>query len=419
MNAKSPDDEELRRQFEAALGQSQDQPEPAPAPPGEEEDDGPRSQKGVVSGIAGHEVFVEFGPRVQGVLPITEFDKVPQVGQQFEFTVVDDSEDLWVLSLAEARRLATWKEIDVGRWVTAQVTGHNQGGLELALGPVQAFLPLSQLGMREVEDLTTLHGQSLVCEVIEVNPAKGRVILSRRKVLDEEKRQSRESSMAQLKVGQLVRGTVEKIEPFGAFLRIANGVTGLLHVSNMAHRRIQHPEEVVKEGEVLEVQVLDITDGGKRIGLGRKQLEAHPWDGIEGRYKVGQLVQGKVTRTESYGAFVELEPGVEGLLHASQLDIQRVRRVQDVVSVGGEITVRVTDIDPDGQRMSLSRLSERGSVLGSEEDLAEAEYRAGDSAVFREGQAPSSGTNLGDLLRQSLEGGGEKPKNRPKGKKRR
>lgn len=397
--AKNTDDE-LRAQFEAAMNRqaspSRDAPaedESPPPGPGEEE-----FRRGTIAGISGKDVFVDLGERDQGVISIDEFDSPPHVGQSFEFGIVDFADDLFTLSRKEARRLESWQALEVGKWVKARVTGTNSGGLEVKVGPIDGFIPISQVDTAQVEadDLTAKVGEVFVCEVTQVDERRDQVVLSRRKVLDSERRKKKEESLTTLSVGKVVRGTVEKVQDFGAFVEIGAGITGLLHVSNISHQRVEDPTTVLKEGDVVEVEILKIEDGGKRISLGKKQLEAHPWDGIEERFAEGRVVEGTVTRLAEFGAFVEIAPGVEGLLHISQLGVDRVRRVESVVKKGERVAVRIQSIDPESKRMSLSRLTDQGVVIGSEDDFGDEVPEAPPPP------AANRGTNLGDLLREAM-----------------
>ncbi|MEW6744955.1 MAG: S1 RNA-binding domain-containing protein [Planctomycetota bacterium] len=363
---------------------------------GEDEDE-PHIAAGVVVSISGEDVFVELGPRTQGVISIREFDPPPRVGETYEFSMVSVKDELWTLSRKDALVRATWKNLVVGHAVKATVSGQNRGGLELTIGPVRAFMPISEIALERVEDLAPYLGQTMLCEIIEVSRGAKKVVLSRRAVLEHEREQAREKTRAALAVGKVVTGRVEKIEPFGAFVDLGGGITGLLHVSNISHQRVKDPADVLTVGQQVEVQILSFEQDGKRIGLGMKQLAADPWHEVQQRYKADQIVTGRVTRIVDFGAFVELEPGVEGLLHFSQISPERVRAVGDAVQEGAEVTVRVVDVDPKKRRLSLSRLTARGALIGSEE-LVSAE-KVKDYGQ----QGPSSGTNLGALLREALE----------------
>ena len=340
------------------------------------------------------------GPRMLGVISSNEFEEEPKVGETYDFSLrgKERDSDLYLLSRKEALTIAKWDAIEVGNLVKAVVTGQNTGGLELKIGPLPAFMPASQVDTKRVENLSSKIGEAMLCEVLEVDRGKKRVVISRRRVLHREREEAREQTMETIHSGQVVRGTVARVEAFGAFVEIAPGVEGLMHVSNISRARVEKPEEVLSPGQVVEVMVLEIKEGGKRIGLGMKQLEPNPWDDISNRVPVDSIVQGKVIRLMDFGAFVEIEPGVEGLLHVSQLGRDRVRRIQDAIKVGEELSVRVQEIEPARERISLSRLDPRGAVLGSEE-AADAESI---DQLLNETKEPPSGTNLGSLFKKAL-----------------
>jgi len=354
---------------------------------------------GTIVGITGRDVFVDLGPRVQGVANMSEFDDAPEVGQTFEFTMRGREDDLWILSRRDAMAVAAWNDMQVGSAVKAKVTGQNTGGLELKVGPGSAFMPASHVALGRVEDLSTMIGQDMLCQVIEIDRSKNRVVLSRRAVLEAERAQARAGAVDALAPGALIKGKIMRIEPFGAFVQISPGLEGLLHVSNISRKRVEKIEEVLKVGQDVEAMSLEIKDGGKRIGLGMKQLEPDPWDEATTLFHDDQEIPGTVVRLMEFGAFVEVHPGIEGLLHVSQIQRDRVRRIQDVLSVGQEVTVRVQSIDPVARRISLTRLTDSGAELGSEE--------AGDAEAVREVLDQTSnqgalGTNLGNLFKRAL-----------------
>lgn len=360
-------------------------------------------QKGSVVRVDGDDIFVDLGPRMQGVITRAQFGEEPVVGQTYEFTLHGMKDDLWQLSRKEAMVLAAWDEIEPGRIVKAVVSGKNEGGLDLKIGPLTAFMPASHVDVKHVEDLTQLFGETLICKVMEVDRGKRRVTLSRREVLLAEREQSLKDVLGSLVPGKVVRGKVTRLEGFGAFVELAPGVEGLVHVSNLSRKRVQNAGDVLSVGQEVEAQVLEIKEGGRRIGLGIKQLERNPWEDLDRRLAIGTVVEGTVTRTMDFGAFVEVEAGVEGLVHVSELDTERVTRVSDVVKPGQKIPVRVLSIDPERERMSLSRLDQRGAILGSDEAVDAAEI----DQMLRANQEPTRGTNLGNLFKKAFEGRGE------------
>jgi len=370
----------------------------AALPPDQRPQGGSNLYPAVVAGISGSDVILELGPRVQGAVALEEFPSPPEVGAELQVALKGREDGLWLFSIRAARTLAAWEEIELGSLVKGTVVGVNKGGLELKVDGVRAFLPASHVALSHVEDLTSYANQTLVCEVIEIDREKRSMVVSRRAVLEEEKRARREESMQTVEVGSVVTGRVTRLESFGAFVEIAPGIEGLLHVSNMAYRRVERPEDVVSVGDVVEVMILEISEGGRRIGLGRKQLEADPWDDVTSRLYPDAVVQGTVRRIVEFGAFVEVEAGIEGLLHVSQLGEGRVRNVRDVLSVGQELSVRVLSIDAGAGRISLSRLDPRGAVIGSDESVSSEEI----DAVIDRGSG-GLGTSLGDLFKKALD----------------
>ncbi|HED66292.1 MAG TPA: S1 RNA-binding domain-containing protein [Planctomycetes bacterium] len=351
---------------------------------------------GQVVDVTSADVVVELGPRTSGIVPRDEFKAAPDIGKDLEVTVTGREDGLWMLSVEAARKLATAANLEVGSLVKGKVIGFNKGGLELKVEGLDAFLPASQIAMHHVEDLAAYAGETLLCEVLEIDRDRNRIVLSRRAVLEAEARREREHAGAALTEGAICRGKVTRIEPFGAFVDLG-GIEGLLHVSNISHQRVEHPEEKLAVGQDVEVQILRIEEGGKRIGLGMKQLETDPWDEAAERLRPDSIVTGTVRRIADYGAFVEVLPGIDGLLHVSQLGVGRVQRVGSVVSVGDEVTVRVISVDPVARRISLSRLDPRGALIGSEEAAAGEEIEE----VLRSDS--SIGTNLGALFKKALD----------------
>jgi len=363
---------------------------------------GSKLQRGTIVGVDAKDIFVDLGPRKQGVISASEFDEPPQVGDTFEFTVGREEEGLLLLSRREAKELAAWDELEIGSLVKARVTGVNTGGLEMKIGPLSAFMPASHASLQRVEDLGTFLGQSFLCQVLETDRSRKRVVLSRRAVLESERSQARAEAADSLSVGSVVRGKVTRLEKFGAFVEIAKGLEGLVHVSNISRKRVEDIEEVLKTGQDVEALITEIKEGGRRIGLSMAALEPNPWDEVPDKYHEGTIVEGKVVRVADFGAFVELESGIDGLVHVSQFSRDRINRVQDVVKQGDSFPVRVLSVDVHAQRISLSRLDEHGALLGTEE--------AADAGAVREmiqgSQHGKLGTNLGDLFKRAMKSDG-------------
>jgi len=351
---------------------------------------------GTVSGVSGDDVIVDLGPRMQGVCALAEFDEAPAVGDTHRFLLRGREEDLWLLSMRGAKELEAWAQLEVGSHTKARVAGQNQGGLTLKIGTHEAFMPMSQISVDRDVDASTLLGQTLVCEVMEIDRSRNRVVLSRRRIEERDRLEAIAETVGGLQPGAKVKGKVKRIEAFGAFVDIG-GVEGLVHVSQISRQRIEKVDEVLKVGQDVDVMILELKEGGKKISLGMKQLEPDPWDEVPHRLSIDSQITGKVTRLMDFGAFVEVIPGIEGLLHISQISTERVVNLQRVLTVGEELTVRVTAIDPSAQRISLSRLDARGAVIGSEDSV--------ESSTIKDALEKSTGsigTNLGDLFKKAL-----------------
>ncbi|MCZ6598461.1 MAG: S1 RNA-binding domain-containing protein [Planctomycetota bacterium] len=353
---------------------------------------------GTVVGVSGADVIVELGPRSQGAVPLDEFDEPPEVGSSIKVSVRGREGDLLTLSMRAARAIAAWDQMEEGSLVKARIIGLNRGGLEAKIGSITAFMPASQVDMKRVDELADYTGKTVICEVLEIDRDKKRVVISRRRVQEDEHARLREEGMASIAAGAVLHGKVTRLETFGAFVDVGHGVEGLVHVSNISYRRVERPDEVLRVGQEVDVQVLEVTEGGRRIGLGMKQLEADPWDDADTRFATDAVVEGTVRRLVDFGAFVEIAPGLEGLLHVSAMGHGRVRHAKDVLSQGEKVSVRVVKIDKSARRISLSRLDSRGVLLGSE-DSAEGEVV---DEVLRESEQKQVGTNLGDLFRKAL-----------------
>jgi len=359
-------------------------------------------QKGTIAGVDKSDVIVDLGPRMQGVISIDEFDPAPQIGETYEFSLAGQEDGLWLLSRKDALALAALDELEVGSNVKAKVTGQNTGGLELRVGGLRGFMPASHAAIGRVEDLSSFIGQHLVCEVLELDREKKQLLLSRRNVERAEVDAARSETVGTLTPGSTVHGKVTRIQPFGAFVDIGGGVEGLLHVSNISRKRVEDVSEALNVGQDVQVMILDIKEGGRRIGLGMKQLEPDPWDDAVHRFRDDQIVEATVVKVLDFGAFCELEPGLEGLLHVSQMGDgggQRGGRNKPGCAPGEKLNVRISSIDPMERRISLSMLDSRGAKLGSEEAAGAAEI---DSVLKDSSQ--QIGTNLGNLFKKALGG---------------
>lgn len=351
---------------------------------------------GKVAAVYGENVFVELGLREQGVVPLKLFPEHPQEGDAIEVRVVrfQPSEGLYELTLpAAAADVADWADLEEGMLVDAKVTGTNAGGLECEVNRIRGFIPVSQIDMVRVENTEQYVGQSFTCVVMEANRQRKNLVLSRRAVLEREKEQAEKLLWDSLAPGQIRDGVVRRLTDFGAFVDIG-GVDGLLHVSQLAWGRVKHPSDVIQEGQALKVRVDKVDRDARRISLSYRDLLTDPWEDVDRKYPVNSATRGKVVKIMDFGAFVELEPGVEGLVHISELANKRVWRVTDVVSEGDEVDVAVLSIDKDNRRISLSMKSLLTAAEAPETEKSEKEEtpeEPGDKSKKRKPQGPLKG----------------------------
>ena len=319
--------------------------------------DGRRTRTGTVVGIHDNQVMVEFGPKSQGICPVAQFDEAPAKGSTHEFVVerFDPFDGLLVVSLPGAVQKGDWGNLEVGQIIEARCTGMNRGGLEMEVDNHKGFMPAGQVDLRHLPDISVLIGEKFACKVIELKKNKNRLVLSRKAVLAAEREANRETLLKTLKVGQVVTATITSIQTYGAFADIG-GIDGLIHVSAIAHERIKHPDEVFKVGDQVEVEVLKIDNeqSPPKIALGRKQVLGNPMAASYDSIEADSEMTGTVTKTTDFGAFVELAPGVEGLVHISQLSHERVPNVEHAVKKGEVVQVKVLSVDGERQRISLS-----------------------------------------------------------------
>jgi len=310
-----------------------------------------------VVAVGRDDVFVELGGREQGILPLKLFGEPPQPGAAFEVVILrfNHEDGLYEVTLPlAAAEIGDWSQVAEGMLVEARVTGHNAGGLECEVNRLRGFIPVSQIALYRVESLEEFVEQKFTCLVTEADPARRNLVLSRRAVLEREREEARRTMFESLAPGQIHEGIVRKLVDFGAFVDLGSGVDGLLHVSQLGWGRVRHPSEVVQEGQKIRVRVDKVDKDSGRIGLSYRDLLENPWTGADRKFLVNSVVRGKVVKLMDFGAFVELEPGVEGLVHISELSHKRVPRVSDVVKEGDEIEAVVLSVDPQARRISLS-----------------------------------------------------------------
>lgn len=311
---------------------------------------------GRVVAVRREEVFVELGGREQGCVPVKQFDQPPQPGATLDVIVqrLNAEDGLYELRLPEAAVEADdWADLREGMLVEARVTGHNSGGLECEVNRLRGFIPVSQVSLYRVEDLGQFVEQKFTCLVTEADPERRNLVLSRRAVLEREKEEARQKLLDSLQPGQFREGVVRKLVDFGAFVDLG-GIDGLLHISQVAWGRVQHPSEVLSEGQTIKVKIEKVDRAAAKISLAYREMLENPWTSAARKYPVNSVIRGTVTKLMDFGAFVELERGVEGLVHISELSHKRVWRVSDVVHEGDEVEVLVLSVDPEAQRMGLS-----------------------------------------------------------------
>src|SRR6266566_1211867 len=321
---------------------------------------------GTVVRVDKDEVLVDIGYKSEGVIPVSELsirrsvnpsDEV-NLGDEIDALVLtkEDAEGRLILSKKRARFELAWKSIEKaaesGEPVTGRVIEVVKGGLILDLG-VRGFLPASLVDIRRVQDLDEFMGQELRCKVIELNRSRNNVVLSRRAVLEDERKEMRQAILDRLNPGDVVDGQISNIVDFGAFVDL-DGMDGLIHISELSWSHVNHPSEVLDIGQKVDVKVLDIDRDRQRISLGLKQTQTDPWQQVLESYQEGDIVAGKVTKVVTFGAFVEILPGVEGLVHISELAQHHVENPREVVSQGDTVNVRILEVDADRRRLSLS-----------------------------------------------------------------
>jgi len=353
-------DDEIESELEAAMsgfsGKELLIAEKAESGP-KQEGGAPKRKQAKVLSVRGADVFVDIpGGRSQGVMSALQFPEgPPEPGTIVEVDIegYDPANGLVICTRLGATVIADWSTVAPGMVVEARVLETNKGGLAVDVNGIRGFMPISQIDLYRVEQTEQFVNQKLRCVVMEVSPEERNLVVSRRDLLEKEREEQKEKTWAELAEGQIRDGIVRSVRDFGAFVDIG-GVDGLLHVSEMSWQRVSDPTKLLQPGQAVKVQVLKIDREKKKVGLGLKQLQASPWDNMAERFHTGQTVNGTVTRTMDFGAFVELEPGLEGLVHISELARQRTWRVTDIVKPGQEVTVKVLSIDPEQRRISLS-----------------------------------------------------------------
>ncbi|MFB5661652.1 30S ribosomal protein S1 [Alteribacillus sp. HJP-4] len=355
-----------------------------------------------VTKVEEKQAYADAGYKVDAIIPISELsslhvEKVSDVlneEDELEFKVIKAEDDELVLSRRGALAEKAWGDLqtkhDSGEIIEAEVAEVVKGGLVVDLG-VRGFIPASLVERHYVEDFADYKGRTVRLKVVELDPADNKLILSQRAVLDEEAESHKKEVLDNLQVGDTVEGTVQRLTDFGAFVDIG-GVDGLVHISQMAHHRVESPGEIVKEGETIKVKILAVDSESERVSLSIKETLPGPWTTIEGQIEPGDIIEGQVKRLVSFGAFVEVAPGVEGLVHISQIANRHIGTPGEVLEEGQAVQAKVLDVNPSEQRISLS-IRELEKADTSDQKVQQ---------EYSEPEEDHSGFSLGDMIGDQL-----------------
>ncbi|MBX7499978.1 30S ribosomal protein S1 [Qipengyuania sp. YG27] len=323
-----------------------------------------RVVKGTVTAIENGMAHIDVGLKSEGRVDLKEFqrgegDVAPGVGDEVEVYVdrVENADGEAMLSRDRARREAAWDKLESefgeGKRVEGRIFGRVKGGFTVDLDGAVAFLPGSQVDIRPVRDVTPLMDMAQPFQILKMDRRRGNIVVSRRAVLEETRAEQRSELIDKLAEGQVIDGVVKNITDYGAFVDLG-GIDGLLHVTDMSYKRVNHPSEMIEIGQTVTVQIIRINEDTQRISLGMKQLESDPWDGVAAKYPVGMKLTGTVTNITEYGAFVEIEPGIEGLVHVSEMSWTKKNvHPGKIVSTSQEVEVMVLEVDSEKRRISL------------------------------------------------------------------
>ncbi len=353
--------------------------------------------EGTVVKVDNNEVLVNIGYKSDGIIPINELSDIAfespediiKVGDKIQVYIMklEDEDGNVILSKKKADIINTWNYIediynhqgDLEGIVTEVV----KGGVLVDINGIKGFIPASHLDLRYVPDLSVFVGKKLKLHILELDRNKNRIVLSRKYVLEREREELKEKTLASIEEGQTVKGVVKRLTGFGAFVDIG-GVDGLIHISDLAWHKIKHPSEIVKEEQEVEVLVLKVDKERERISLGLKQIMPNPWDELDEKYTIGSIVEGKIVKLVNFGAFVEVAPGVEGLVHISQISQEHIASPEDVLKEGDSVKVKILDVDTNGKRMSLS--------------IKEAQYKESQENIKMYEKPKENGITIGEMV---------------------
>lgn len=384
------------QEIEAALGALNVESLGEAQPKAAQELENDSRHRAQVIDVHGDDVFFSLGGQAQGVMSARAVEQIPEPGTMVDVVVVGfNAEDELYNVMVPGGKVVSggdWSQIQEGGIVEAKITGSNAGGLECQINDLKGFIPAGQVGLYFTQNLADYVGQKLVCVITQADERRGNVILSRRAILEREKEESRAKLLAELHPGEVMEGVVRKLMDFGAFVDIGNGVDGLIHISQMSWERIKHPSEVLAEGQKVRVRIEKIDQDTGKIGLTLRNPEEHPWTNIDQRFPTGSTIKGPVSRIAQFGAFVKMAPGVEGLIHISELAHHKVFRVENIVKEGDQVECKVLSVDPDAQRIALSLKAniEKPQKEGTPAE-PEVEEPVREPAVKRTGSGPLKG----------------------------
>lgn len=367
----------------------------------------PGEKRGVVVSVHGDDVFVDIpGGRSQGVMSAMQFDDgPPAVGTMVDYVIqrYDPQNGLLVLGKpGAAERSVDWDSVSRGMVVEARVLSTNKGGLSVEVNGIRGFMPISQIDLYRTENVEQFVNRRLKCVISEVDPADRNLVVSRRELLEREREEAKAKFWETIEEGQTRPGLVKLIKDFGIFVDLG-GADGLVPISELSWARVGHPSQLVNVGDKIEVKVMRIDREAERITLSLRQLGGDPLEEFAQEASVGSVIEGKVSRLADFGAFVELRPGLEGLVHISELSSSRARRVRDAVSEGQIVNVQILEIDKERRRVALSL---KGAVALAEQEAAEKDRAEPAAKEAAEPERPKKPKKKDPDLRGGLGGGG-------------
>jgi small subunit ribosomal protein S1 len=316
---------------------------------------------GRVIGMNEKEVLVDIGFKSEGLITRDEFEKnqLPEIGEKINVYLekLEDRKGNTILSKIKADFMHRWKELheiyENGEILKGTIVRRIKGGMVVDVGVVQAFLPGSQIDVRPIKDFDQFIDQEMDFQIVKINEARKNVVISHKILMEESLKEQRAELFSNIKVGEILEGRVKNVTDFGVFIDLG-GVDGLLHITDLSWGRVNHPSEIVKMDETITVKVIDFDEEKKRVSLGLKQLTSHPWEAVEEKYAVGTIINGKVVSMTNYGVFIELEPGVEGLIHVSEMSWTRhIKNPSELYSMGDEVEAQVLSIDKEERKISM------------------------------------------------------------------